>query len=146
MTRCASGQTGHIAKAVPCVRSLRFQKEPAHSKLFRVDPPSASSLTAMAKSSGKRRRRLVRTQPTAYDPKAQLETEKNGCIRAQNEAYDKWHGICGEKAILFDWDQFVAVASKEMGESLLAQRGRYYPRIGSREVEAVASVERCDFV
>ena len=29
---------GHIAKAVPCVRSLRFQKEPAHSKLFRVNP------------------------------------------------------------------------------------------------------------
>lgn len=54
--------------------------------------------------------------PIADDVKAQLETEKNGCIRAQNAAYDKWHGICGEKGIPFDWDQFVAVASKEMGE------------------------------
>ena len=54
--------------------------------------------------------------------KAQLETAKNSCIRAQNAAYDKWHGICGEKAIPFDWDQFVAVASKEMGEFSLPSK------------------------
>ena len=51
------------------------------------------------------------------------------CIRAQNGAYDKWHGICGEKAIPFDWDQFVAVASKEMGELSLPNNDDTTPEL-----------------
>ena len=51
------------------------------------------------------------------------------CIRAQNGAYDKWHGICGEKAILFDWDQFVAVASKEISNLSLPSEDDTTPEL-----------------
>ena len=129
---------GHIAQGVSCVRSLRVQEATAHSKLFRVSPTKRKFVDSDGEIQWQETKKIGTNQPTAYDPKAQLETEKNGCIRAQNGAYDKWHGICGEKAILFDWEQFVAVASKEISGPLLAERGRYYPRIGSREGEELA--------
>ena len=116
MTRCASGTDGHIAEQ--CLVSAPFvsKSRPLTRKLFRVRPTKRKFVDSDGEIQWQETKKIGTNQPTAYNPKAQLETEKNGCIRAQNKAYDKWHGICGEKAILFDWDQFVAVASKEIGE------------------------------
>ena len=128
MTRCASGQMVILPKNALCPLPS-YPKSPAHSKLFRVARPSASSLTAMVKSSGKRRRRLGRTSPPLTIRKPNWRQKRMHASAPQNGAYDKWHGICGEKAILFDWDQFVAVASKEISNLSLPSEDDTTPEL-----------------
>ena len=127
MTRCANGQTGISPKNALC--PLPSCPKGDDSKLFRVDPTKRKFVDSDGEIQWQETKKIGTNQPTAYNPKAQLETEKNGCIRAQNKAYDKWHGICGEKAILFDWDQFVAVASKEIGELSLPSEDDTTPEL-----------------
>ena len=104
---------GHIAKE--CLVSAPFVSKVARSlETISSRPTKRKHLDSDGEIQWQETKKIGTNQPTAYNPKAQLETEKNGCIRAQNGAYDKWHGICGEKAILFDWEQFVTVASKEI--------------------------------
>ena len=106
---------GHIAKE--CLVSAPFVSKLAKSKSLETissRPTTRKFVDSDGEIQWQETKKIGTNQPTAYNPKAQLETEKNGCIRAQNGAYDKWHGICGEKAIPFDWEQFVAVASNEI--------------------------------
>ena len=119
---------GHIAKE--CLVSAPFVSKVARSlETISSRPTKRKFVDSDGEIQWQETKKIGTNQPTAYDPKAQLETEKNGCIRAQNGAYDKWHGICGEKAILFDWDQFVAVASKEMGELSLPNNDDTTPEL-----------------
>ena len=121
---------GHIAKE--CLVSAPFVSKLAKSKSLETissRPTTRKFVDSDGEIQWQETKKIGTNQPTAYNPKAQLETEKNGCIRAQNGAYDKWHGICGEKAIPFDWDQFVAVASKEMGELSLPNNDDTTPEL-----------------
>ena len=119
---------GHIAKE--CLVSAPFVSKVARSlETISSRPTKRKFVDSDGEIQWQETKKIGTNQPTAYDPKAQLETEKNGCIRAQNGAYDKWHGICGEKAIPFDWDQFVAVASKEMGELSLPNNDDTTPEL-----------------
>ena len=119
---------GHIAKQ--CLVSAPFVSKVARSlETISSRPTKRKFVDSDGEIQWQETKKIGTNQPTAYDPKAQLETEKNGCIHAQNGAYDKWHGICGEKAIPFDWDQFVAVASKEMGELSLPNNDDTTPEL-----------------
>ena len=118
---------GHIAKE--CLVSAPFVSKRRRLETISSGPTKRKFVDSDGEIQWQETKKIGTNQPTAYDPKAQLETEKNACIRAQNGAYDKWHGICGEKAIPFDWDQFVAVASKEMGELSLPNNDDTTPEL-----------------
>ena len=121
---------GHIAKE--CLVSAPFVSKLAKSKSLETissRPTTRKFVDSDGEIQWQETKKIGTNQPTAYNPKAQLETEKNGCIRAQNGAYDKWHGICGEKAIPFDWDQFVAVASKEISNLSLPSEDDTTPEL-----------------
>ena len=118
---------GHIAKE--CLVSAPFVSKRRRLETISSRPTKRKFVDSDGEIQWQETKKIGTNQPTAYDPKAQLETEKNGCIRAQNGAYDKWHGICGEKAILFDWDQFVAVASKEISNLSLPSKDDTTPEL-----------------
>ena len=119
---------GHIAKE--CLVSAPFVSKVARSlETISSRPTKRKFVDSDGEIQWQETKKIGTNQPTAYNPKAQLEAEKNGCIRAQNKAYDKWHGICGEKAILFDWDQFVAVASKEISNLSLPSEDDTTPEL-----------------
>ena len=119
---------GHIAKE--CLVSAPFVSKVARSlETISSRPTKRKFVDSDGEIQWQETKKIGKNQPTAYNPKAQLETEKNGCIRAQNGAYDKWHGICGEKAILFDWEQFVAVASKEISNLSLPSEDDTTPEL-----------------
>ena len=119
---------GHIAKQ--CLVSAPFVSKVARSlETISSRPTKRKFVDSDGEIQWQETKKIGTNQPTAYNPKAQLETEKNGCIRAQNGAYDKWHGICGEKAIPFDWDQFVAVASKEISNLSLPSEDDITPEL-----------------
>ena len=111
---------GHIAKE--CLVSAPFVSKVARSlETISSRPTKRKFVDSDGEIQWQETKKIGTNQPTAYDPKAQIQTDYKAYLSHRDAAHDKWKAYCEQWEIPFNWENFCLWAEEHLdGEGCLS--------------------------